>query len=192
MNYTRTLIGLNIAIFLIEFALGDGFVKLFAFTPALVMRQPWMFVTAMFLHSGVLHLMFNMIALLFFGPLLEQRLGSKNFLAFYMVGGIIGNIGYYLTAPGANVPGLGASGAIYAVLGAMAVFEPNMTVFVGFFPLPMYLAAVFWFFTEFIYLGGTDLIGHGAHLVGLVFGLAVAFYLKRQAERKLRFIGGPF
>jgi len=192
LSYVITLLALNIAIFLLEVGFGGGFVKLFAFTPALAWQQPWTFVTAAFLHAGIMHLFFNMFALLMFGPLLEFKLGSNKFLGLYLAGGILGNIGYMLTAADPSIPGLGASGAIYTILGAMAVFEPNMIVFVGFLPLPMYLAGVFWFVTEFAFLGAGDFIARGAHLAGLALGVAYAFYYKKKLEGKIRFIGGPF
>jgi hypothetical protein len=179
MGYTTALLVLNVALFLLELALGPSFVKLFAFTPALALAQPWTFLTAAFLHAGLFHLFFNMFALLIFGPLLEHKLGPRTFLGLYLAGALAGNVGYLLTAPNPSVPGLGASGAVFAVLGALAVLEPNLMVFIGFLPLPMYLAAVFWFVTELAFLNTSAGIARGAHVLGLVFGVAFAWLWKK-------------
>lgn len=180
MLWSLALLGITTAVFLLEAVLGAPFVKLFAFTPVLAFQQPWTFITAIFLHAGLAHLLFNMLALLLFGPLLEAHFGQRRFLGIYLAGGIAGNIGYMLTASNPAVAGLGASGAIFAVLGSLAVLEPNMVVFVGFLPLPMYLAAVFWFVTELAFLGAEDFVARGAHLLGLLFGVAYAVAWSRR------------
>lgn len=193
MGYTTTLLILNIAVFLLQFALGSIAIDWLGFTPSLALSRPWTFITAMFLHAGLLHILFNMFALLSFGPLLEYKLGSNRFLALYLAGGVLGNIGYWLTALNSTVPGIGASGAIFTILGALAVLEPNLVVFVGFLPLPMYIAAVFWLLTEFFLLGIPDSIARGAHLAGLVAGLIYGYYHKhRPLQSDRRYIGGPF
>jgi len=143
----------------------------------------WQFVTYMFIHLGPLHFLFNMIVLWFFGPRLEHRWGSQEFLKFYFIVGIGAGIfhalisliigkGYYQI--------FGASGAIYGILVAYLLYWPDDTVLVwGVFPVKVkVLVAVFIFFT---FLGSfspvaQDNISHLTHLGGL----AVAFlYLKR-------------
>ena len=160
---------------------------LFAFTPSAALAMPWTLVTSVFMHGGLDHIFFNMFALIMFGPLLEQKLGSKRFLALYIAAGIVGNIGYWIyayTLGNPAVPGIGASGAIYGALGALAVLEPNLTVFAYpfFIPLPLWMAAIGWIFFEFIFLGSADLVGRAAHLGGIFLGIAYAYFLKRKAD----------
>ncbi len=143
----------------------------------------WQFVTYMFIHLGPLHFLFNMIVLWFFGPRLEHRWGSQGFLKFYFIVGIGAGIfhalisliigkGYYQI--------FGASGAIYGILLAYALYWPDDIVLVwGVFPVKVkVLVAVFIFLT---FLGSASPVAQGniSHLTHLG-GLAVAFlYLKR-------------
>lgn len=155
----------------------------FFFVPAKAISRPWTFVTSLFLHAGFEHLFFNMVALLIFGTFLESRISRKTFLLIYFTSGIIGNIGYVITAPDLSTPGLGASGAIYGIMGALAVIEPYATVYVGFVPMPMIMAAFVWTLTELLGLFAPSGIAHGAHLGGLIFGVIYGFHLRRTARR---------
>jgi len=151
-----------------------GFTEAFIFDPALALSQPWRFITSMFLHGDFTHIFFNMLALLMFGPILESRVGTKKFLMFFFIGGIVGSLLYYLTiivgiAP--PVPALGASGGIYTILGALAVLTPDLVVYLWFVPMRMSMAAIVWVILEFLgtfnpYSG----IASAAHLGGLIFG----------------------
>ncbi|MFQ5405577.1 MAG: rhomboid family intramembrane serine protease [Candidatus Micrarchaeia archaeon] len=178
----------TVAIFFIEIAFQNEIISLFAFTPALALLQPWTFVTAMFLHGGIMHLIFNMFALFMFGPLLEQRIGSQKFLALYFAAGILGSLIHLVATFALNadpmIPAIGASGAIYGILGAVAVLEPNLIIYMMFIPMPMWLAAFVWVFIEFASLGNVNSpIANGAHIGGMFSGFAYAFYLKQQAAR---------
>jgi uncharacterized protein len=179
------LVAINVVVFLFEAILGDNFVLSFALTPATALAHPWTFVTAAFLHNGFTHLFFNMFALFMFGPILEQKIGSLRFVALYFAAAIAGNIGMFAFLYGSMIPGLGASGAIFGVMGALAVLEPNMVVFVSMLvPLPMWMAAIAWTALEFV--GAFDpssTVGHWAHLGGLFLGIAYAFYLKKKIVR---------
>ncbi len=175
--YTAWLLGITVAVFFLQLILGQGFWELFWLNPATVYQQPWTVFTSMFLHGGFTHLFFNMFALLIFGPVLESRIGSNRFLGLYVASGILGSVGYILT--GGVHPALGASGAIFGILGALVALEPNMMVFVGFIPMPMWLAGLFWFFTETL-SGVANLtnIANFAHVSGLVVGYFYARHLK--------------
>lgn len=188
--YTFYIIGITIAVFLAQLAFAtdsgiDWFTRLFAFTPNLAFSQPWTFITAMFLHGGIVHLFFNMFTLYMFGPLLEYKIGPKKFLALYFATGILGNIGYMLLSPDQSIPGLGASGAIYGLLGALAVLEPNIGVYMFFFtPLPLWMAAIIWAGINFV---GTvfDLaggIGYSAHLAGLFAGAIYGHFERKKGK----------
>jgi membrane associated rhomboid family serine protease len=87
--------------------------------PGVAAGQWWRLVTAGFLHSGLLHLGFNMAALFIFGPMLEARLGRLRFTALYLASLLAGSLGALLVSPGQLT--VGASGAIFGLLGAMIV-----------------------------------------------------------------------
>ncbi|HEV8290220.1 MAG TPA: rhomboid family intramembrane serine protease [Candidatus Norongarragalinales archaeon] len=184
MFFSIYLLAACIIVFLLELALGAPFIKLFAFDSATALSHPWQFVTAIFLHGGFQHLLFNGLALFFFGPTLEQKIGGKRFLALFFAAGIIGNIAFMFLSP--TLSGLGASGAIFGILGALAVMAPNLTIFVMFIPMPMWIAAFFWVVTEYItLLNPASGIGAAAHLGGLFFGMLAGYWLKTKSKRML-------
>jgi membrane associated rhomboid family serine protease len=192
--YSYYLVAACVAVFLLQLAFApasaaqrDWFTYLFAITPALVLSQPWTLVTAMFLHGDLTHLLFNMFALYMFGPYLEYKIGARRFLALYFATGIIGNIGYALLSPSAFIAGLGASGAIYGIMGALAILEPNLEVFLFFItPMPLWMVMFFW---TLVSLWGTlslaGGIGYSAHLAGVVAGGAYAYWLKKKNAKLL-------
>lgn len=174
--YWLYLLVVTVLVFFLQM-LVPGLTETLWFNPAHALSQPWGFFTSMFLHGGFEHLFFNMFALLIFGPILESRIGSNRFLGLYLVSGVLGSVGYLVT--GGVEPALGASGAIFGVLGALVALEPNMMVFVSFIPMPMWLAGIFWFFTETVYgIAGSTSIANFAHVAGLVVGYFYARHLK--------------
>ncbi|MFH1257417.1 MAG: rhomboid family intramembrane serine protease [Candidatus Micrarchaeota archaeon] len=183
---THYLLGATILVFILQVLFGAPFNSFFSLTPSLLLQQPWTLVTSMFLHGSVLHIFFNMFGLLMFGPFLESKIGRNNFLLVYFASGILGSIGFAITSGFGNIPVVGASGAIYGILGCLALLQPNLTVLVFFFPMPIYMAAIFWFFIEFSN-GIGDLqpgIANFAHVFGLVGGLLAGYYLKKKIIRK--------
>ncbi len=101
-----------------------------------------------------------------------------------MTSGIIGNLGYLVTATNPQVPAIGASGAVYGVMGALAVIAPFLLVYVyGFLPLPMIVVAVLYGFADFAGLFVPTGIANGAHLGGMFAGATYGFYLRRVARR---------
>jgi uncharacterized protein len=150
---------------------------LFSLDSQLVFLRPWTMITYMFLHGSFQHIFFNMLALGMFGSLLESIIGGRKFLIIYFVSGIAAGIGsliFYTSS-------IGASGAVYGILGALAVLRPGMTVYVSFFPLPMFLAVFFWAAGDLLGLiSPGDLIAHAAHLFGLVFGLSYGMLLRKK------------
>jgi hypothetical protein len=175
---TYFLIASMIIIFFLEFVfpleeIGD-------FVPENAFSRPWTFITSIFLHADFTHIFFNMFALFMFGPYLEGITDKKTYLAIFFISGIIGNIGYMITAPDSSTPGLGASGAIYGILGSLAVLRPRMLVFIGGIPMPMIFAAFFWAMIEFFGLFTPGDIAHGAHLGGLFFGILYGFLIRSR------------
>jgi membrane associated rhomboid family serine protease len=153
--------------------------------------------TSMFLHGGWAHILGNMLFLWIFGGRVEDRLGRVAFLAFYLIGGVAAAAGQTLENPASELPMIGASGAISAVLGAYLVLYPRARiqslVFLGFFyqliAVPAAILLGYWFLVQVIdgvaALGSTDLTGGVAvyaHIAGFVAGavMALPFRLRRS------------
>ncbi|MEA3253763.1 MAG: rhomboid family intramembrane serine protease, partial [Chloroflexota bacterium] len=148
-------------------------------TPAFIWQQPWTIITNMFVHGSFTHILFNMISLYFLGSFLIRLVGEKNFLKIYFLGGIAGNILYILLAPSLSV-GIGASGAIFALGGALAILAPKLKVFVFFIPIPMPLwAAMLFFLVISLFVAS---IAWEAHLGGFLLGLIAGYFLKRGRQ----------
>ncbi len=154
---------------------------LFSFVPLLAFDMPWMFVTSIFLHADLSHLFFNMFSLLIFGIYLERMVGGRLFLILFFAAGIIGNVGYIVTSGNALIPAIGASGAIYGVMGTLAVLAPFLLIFVyGILPLPMIIAAGAFAVLDIMGLLVPSGIAHGAHLAGMIVGIGAGLYLRRM------------
>ncbi len=173
-----------LATFLLQLAI-PGFTEMFVFNPSTFLQQPWTLITSMFLHGGISHIFFNLFALLMFGPIVERKIGKINFFYLYFLSGIVGGLLYWLTIIIGIIPplpALGASGAIYGVMAAAAVFFPNMRVYImGMLPLTMKSALVLWIIMEFL---GVFNVGSGiasaAHLGGILVGYLYAKKLQKE------------
>lgn len=147
--------------------------------------RPVQLVTHMFMHGSMMHLLFNMIALFFFGPSVESLWGPKKFLFFYLFCGLGAMIGH-LTL-GSMAPVVGASGAIAGVLLAFAMLFPNAQVMLLIPPIPMkakYLVLIILIID--IYMGLTNAdskIAHFAHLGGAFFGGLLILYWRKFPSR---------
>lgn len=175
------LIALNVAMFLLQIASSGSVTNLLAFVPANAMQAPWTLITSLFLHANPTHLFFNMWALFIFGPLLEKMIGSQKFLALYLIAGIVGNVGFALFYP-STTAGIGASGAIYGVVGALAVILPNLVVLVFFLPMPLWVAAIAWAGLEFFSSFSPSPIANLVHLTSLFFGVLWGLKLRKQVS----------
>jgi len=183
LNITFILIGINIVVFFITQVSPRTSVYL-ALNPTTFIHYKfiWTLVTYMFTHGGMSHIIFNMLGLFFFGPQLEHRMGSWEFLTFYMVSGILSGLFsliFYIIV-GYNVFLIGASGALFAVLLAFAVYFPNAVVYL-FFVIPVKTKVMVLLFTaielfqEIFGINGG--IGHLTHLAG--FGFAFLYFIIR-------------
>ena len=153
--------------------------------------QVWRYVTFQFLHAGLFHILFNMIGLYFLGMILEAHWGSRRFLVFYLVCGMAAGVAHVLMAfamgSGMWMPLLGASGGVYGVVLACAVFFPQIRLIVFLFPMPIRTAAalflgiaVFFTLQEF-FAGGANGggVAHVAHLGGAVAAAVWIWVLPR-------------
>jgi membrane associated rhomboid family serine protease len=182
VRWTFILIGICVAVYLLQVVAGGwiGWVYL-EFFPAFAFRYPWMFLTSIFLHASIDHILFNMMALFFFGMYLERLVGWKLLLIVFFVSGVVGNLGYMVTAPSSITPAIGASGAIYGIVGVLAVLTPRVLVFVyGVIPMPMVVFAGLYAVLDFIGLFAPSDIAHGAHIAGLLVGLVFGLYLRQK------------
>ncbi|MDD1778007.1 MAG: rhomboid family intramembrane serine protease [Candidatus Helarchaeota archaeon] len=159
------------------------------FTPSLAFSMPWTFVTSIFMHADITHLLVNMLVLFFMGLALENRVGSKHFVILFFLAGIFGSVGYMITATDPSVPAIGASGAINGLVGALTVVMPLMMVWIwGIVPMPMIAVAVIWALIDFFGVFTPDTIAHGAHLGGLFVGLLYGWYLRNKLKKESRII----
>jgi membrane associated rhomboid family serine protease len=183
--WTYIIIAVCVAMFIIQQITPTSSWEILAFWPVYAAVLPWSFVTAIFLHASIDHLVFNMIALLFFGYTLENMLGRKIFLIIFFLSGIIGNVGYLLTSIAGltdfYTPAIGASGAIYGIIGTLVVLIPLRSVYLyGLFPIPLVFVVAFWLFLDIIGLFAPSGIANGAHLGGIVFGAICGFYIRKR------------
>lgn len=204
---TVGLIIINLLIFLYELSLGNAlqpFITQYAMTPALLSQGKNYFTvfTAMFLHGGFVHVGGNMLYLWIFGNNVEDTLGHAGFGAFYLLAGIGGAIGHLLSAPGSQVPSLGASGAIAGVLAAYIFLFPGayvvtvlpLFIFIRIIRLPALLVIGFWIVIQF--LNGvasvvaqpttTEMAGGVAwfaHIGGFVVGLVLILLMPKRRRR---------
>lgn len=136
--------------------------------------EAWRLATYMFMHGGVLHIIFNMLTLWYFGSFMESHWGRTKYLWFYMVCGIGSGL---LCFPLWNMPIVGASGAIMGLLTAFAWYFPRRIIVVWFFPLPAWLAVTMIGLISLALSGGTaGGIAHVAHLGGILVALGWLLY----------------
>ncbi|HEX9259320.1 MAG TPA: rhomboid family intramembrane serine protease, partial [Acidimicrobiales bacterium] len=155
--------------------------------PAFPAKSVWLsLVTSLFLHGSLWHLGGTLLFLWVFGNNVEDRLGHVPFALFYLLGGTVATIGHMVTDPSSDVPVVGASGAIAAVMGAYLIWYPRARVFtlVMFF-LPVRLQArwvlVVWFVLQF-FTSPNSGVAWMAHVVGFLFGAAVGWFLRPRAD----------
>src|SRR5215207_4987836 len=140
--------------------------------PRQVLFRPWTVITYAFVHAGVFHWFFNMVALYFFGPRLEDRWGSRDFVRFYLMAALGGALFSFISPNGVIV---GASAAINGLLMAWAVYWPDDEILLlGVFPIKIkWLVIAMGFFSMFSAMAAQgDGVAHLAHLGGFLTALA--------------------
>ena len=184
LNLLWFLIALNVLIFVIELTTGglsitadNPVVRLLGLSGAHLSQQPWTIISSIFVHGGFGHILFNMISLYFLGSFFLRIVGDRTFLAVYFLGGLAGNALYVLLAP-PNAIGIGASGAIFALGGALAVLVPKVPVYIFFIPIamPLWVAILIFLVLSFLFAG----IAWQAHLGGVLAGVIAGFILRRR------------
>jgi membrane associated rhomboid family serine protease len=162
----------NAVIFAVTLLVGAPFVyEWFAFQPRNIVFRPWGVFTYMFVHGGFWHVALNMLVLFFFGPSLESRWGSSEFLKYYVLCGLGGVALSYVFLPAAVI---GASAAVYGVMLAFAMNWPDTPIYVwGIFPVKAKWLVAFLFVVSLMNAvqgGAGGGVAHFAHLGGLITG----------------------
>ncbi|MBX4196128.1 rhomboid family intramembrane serine protease [Candidatus Pacearchaeota archaeon] len=177
------------ALWLCLICIGVFFLQLFipGFTDLFILdanayHQVWRLLTAIFLHAGTAHLIANLFALALFGSLLEGVVGGKRFLIIFFVSGILANFIALYAYPSS----LGASGAIFGVIGTLAVMRPFLVVWAFGLPMPLIVAAAIWVIGDAIGVFVPSGIGHIAHLSGVIVGIIFGFLWKKKGTRTRR------
>lgn len=159
----------------------------------------WTFVTSMFMHAGFLHLFVNMFSLFFVGSLIEKIIGRNRYIKFYLVAGIVSGLLFVLSSliiqSDFNTYAVGASGALFGLIGLMMFLTPDLKVYIMFIPIPIkikYAAPGMLILLWIISIAGNIPIGNVAHLGGLLAGLIYGFYLKKRYKRKVQMINKRF
>jgi membrane associated rhomboid family serine protease len=144
--------------------------------PAAFLERPWTIITNMFVHGGFWHIFANMLTFYFFGTYLSRLVGEGRFLMVYFGGGILGNILYILLGTPLSIA-VGASGAVFALAGALVIMMPKLKVFV--FPLPIPLPLWIAVLGGFVILSVLPFVAWQAHLGGLIAGLIAGYFFKK-------------
>jgi membrane associated rhomboid family serine protease len=185
---TRALIAINVGVYLAELANGSGingdrgyfFQNGALYGPFVAHGDWWRLFTAMFLHYGPIHLGLNMLALYWFGTVVEGAIGHVRFLVLYLVAGLAGSAGALLLTP--NAPTVGASGAIFGVLGALLILEWLAT---GSFAGPALSMIV----VNLAFTFAVPNISRGGHLGGLAAGVIGMFAFARLRSYRPQYLG---
>src|SRR3989338_2233664 len=163
----------------------------------------WTFLTSMFMHGGFFHLFVNMFSLVFVGTFLQRILGQKRYLWLYLISGLFAGLFFvflslipvqFLSAD-FDVFAVGASGALFGLIGLMMLLTPNLPVYMMFIPIPIkikYAAPGMLVLLWLISVKGNIPIGNTAHLGGLIAGLVYGFYLRNRYKNKIKAIGKYF
>lgn len=156
-------------------------------SPLSFVYRPWTLVTYMFLHGGLWHLFFNMLALFFFGPRLEERLGGRHFLGLYFLSGIMGALLSIPFSPGVAI--VGASGAIFGVLLGFARYWPRAQILIwGVLPVEArWMVVGLTVLSLFMGIRGGGGVAHFAHLGGFAGGwLYIKWFEHRSPAKQFR------
>ncbi len=154
--------------------------------------------TSMFMHGGFMHLIGNMLYMWIFADNIEDSLGPKIFLIFYILAGIGAALTQVLMDTNSQIPMVGASGAIGGVLGAYLINYPNAKVLVlipfGFFSQLIKIKALyvlgFWFILQFISSGGG--VAYAAHIGGFISGIVLILFFNKKTKKKSKSFKGPW
>ena len=182
---TKALIAINVAIYLVTAVQGNGlgspggslWNNWILWGPLVHHGDWWRLITAMFLHASIVHIAFNMLALWWIGAPVEQYLGRTRFVGLYLVAGLAGSAGALVASP--TIPVVGASGAIFGILGAMLILEWQATGRLGGNALTLIVINLV---IGFAYNGAGGNISIGGHVGGLIGGILATLAFARWGK----------
>jgi membrane associated rhomboid family serine protease len=204
--FTILFLLINIAVFIYQVSLGTDGAREFVLEWGFIPEDFWAgdrvytIVTSMFLHGGLIHIISNMVFLAIFGPNVEDQLGRLTYLGFYLVGGLVAALVYAVAFADMDVPLVGASGAVAAVLGGYVLLFPRAMVrsllFIGPFFTAGRVAAViligFWFLLQVVQsvisvleLAPQENVAFLAHAAGFVFGIIAVGAIREARDQKI-------
>ena len=204
ISLTTKLIVINVACFIIFSLLsllGVLPLEYVALNPSYIFEKYyfWTFITSMFMHAGIFHLFVNMLSLYFVGTLVEKILGKKRYFWFYMFAGLFAGLLFVVSPfvfPGDyNTFAVGASGALFGLIGVLIFLTPNLPVYAMFVPIPIkmkYAAPGMLILLWLISALGNVPIGNVAHLGGLLAGVFYGLYLRYKFPNKIKYIQRRF
>jgi membrane associated rhomboid family serine protease len=193
------LIAVNVGVFILT-SLDERLSSLLSLTiPGIQNFQYWRLITSIFVHGGLMHLLFNMYGVYLFGTLVTPHIGTRRFLGLFFISGILGNVlwmlanwsnpGFIFPATGQYYPYqlVGASGGVFGIMLAAAMLEPHRQFLLLIPPIPLKcrtLVVVYGLIEVlFAWNGSNDNIAHLAHLGGMLGGYA---FLKMTCNHLLR------
>ncbi len=156
---------------------GGSIIQYLALSRSTFFDYPWTIVTYMFTHQEFFHILFNMLTLYFFGQFLNRLIGPRIFLTIYFIGGLVSGLVILLLSPVMSST-IGASGAIFALGGALAVLTPQLKVFI--FPIPVPMPLWVAILITFLILALIPGVSWQGHLGGLLTGLLAGWLLRRR------------
>lgn len=177
----RALLIANVAVFFLQKTILGPYDVLLVFQPRYILRLPWTLLTYMFLHGDLMHILFNMLSLFFFGPRVESRMGSRRFTVMYFLSGITGALLSMALAPNAAL--IGASAGVFGVMMGFAHYWPHEVIYIwGIIPVPARLLVIlttimaYWMGVT----GGGGNVAHFAHLGGYAGAFLFLLWLERR------------
>jgi len=204
LSLTLNLILINVVffiIFIIFISTNVNLLDYIALKPSNVLQGKylWTFLTSMFMHGGFFHIFANMFSLFFIGSLVERILGKKRYLWFYLIAGLFAGLFFVLSSlifqNDFNTFAVGASGALFGLVGVLILLTPNLPVYVMFIPIPIKMKyagpgilILLWVISITANIG----IGNTAHLGGLLAGVVYGIYLRNKFPNKVKQINRVF
>ncbi len=206
INATLLLVVINVACFIlftVLITINTNFLDYIALKPLNIFTKFyfWTFLTSMFMHAGFFHIFANMLSLIFVGSFVEKIIGKKRYISFYLIAGLFAGIFFVLASfvmshffnfsGDFNTYAVGASGALFGLVGLLMVLTPNLPVYVMFIPIPVkmkYAAPAMLVILWLISFFGNVPIGNTAHLGGFIIGIIYGFYLKKRYRNKTKYL----
>lgn len=167
------------AIFIFQ-QLISTFTDIFILDTDIVLTRPLTLITAVFLHSNLVHLLYNLFGLALFGIILENIIGTKKFLKLFFIAGLVASFAslpFYAQV-------LGASGAIFGVIGMLAVLRPKTVIWLYGMPMPMILALFVWAAIDIFGIFFPQGTANISHLAGLAAGIMAGIINYRKYKEQ--------